>query len=419
MANFTSQVFQNQFLPAGAQQVNAVVRITSDGKGAGTSQQKVVGLIVDRSGSMDENGKIRAAREALEAAIKALPESPNCFFFVIAGHDYGEVVVPLQESNAENKRTAIAKIKSIIANNGTDFGKWLSAAAAEFKKMPGAIRQAILLTDGKRTGSDEEFIRALNACESVFQIDSRGVGKDFIPEELRKIQDKLGGTIDMIKQPQDMAKDFEAIIAKVGGLASSDVSIQIWVPAGAKVKLVKQVSPSILDITDKAQAGTNAQTQSWLTGAWGEESRDYHIIVEVVAGAVGQKKLAGRVTVTHKEGGVEQKVTEAQLIGEWTDDEAKSAVINKEVANYTGQAELATAIQEGLAAQANGDEATATEKLTRAVKLAQETGNEGTMKLLSKVVTQETDGTVRLNKASKEELVELDTRSTRTQRIGG
>jgi hypothetical protein len=89
------------------------------------------------------------------------------------------------------------------------------------------------------------------------------------------------------------------------------------------------------------------------------------------------------------------------------------------VANYTGQAELATAIQEGLAAQATGDEATATEKLTRAVKLAQETGNEGTMKLLSKVVTQETDGTVRLKKAAREDLVELDTRSTRTQRIGG
>lgn len=419
MANFTAQVFQNTFLPAGAGVVNAILRITSDGKGAGINQQKVVGLIIDRSGSMSENGKMRAARQALEAAITALPESPNCFFFVIAGHDIGDVLVPLQESNSASKASAIAKVKGISAGGGTDFGKWLSAAARQFRSIAsGAINQAILLTDGHRSGNDGEYARALDECAGLCQIDCRGVGADFVPEELRKIQSKLGGTIDMIKQPQDMASDFEGIIQKVGGLASSNVQIQVWTPVGASTKLVKQVSPSILDITDKSQDGPNPQTQCWPTGAWGEESRDYHIIVELAPGAVGQKKLAGRVNVIHTEGGNQQSVTQAQLLAEWTDDEARSAVINKEVANYTGQAELAAAIQEGLAAQRLGDETTATEKLTRAVQLAEETGNEGTLKLLAKVVEQDSDGTVRL-KGNKEDLVELDTRSTRTQRIGG
>ena len=48
------------------------------------------------------------------------------------------------------------------------------------------------------------------------------------------------------------------------------------------------------------------------------------------------------------------------------------------VAHYTGQAELAEAIQEGLEARKQGDEDTATAKLGRAVALAHAAGNEDT-----------------------------------------
>ena len=54
----------------------------------------------------------------------------------------------------------------------------------------------------------------------------------------------------------------------------------------------------------------------------------------------------------------------------WSDDDALTTRISPEVAHYTGQTELAEAIQEGLAAKAAGDTATATTKLGRAVQLA-------------------------------------------------
>ena len=61
----------------------------------------------------------------------------------------------------------------------------------------------------------------------------------------------------------------------------------------------------------------------------------------------------------------------------WTDDEAQSTRINPHVAHYTGQAELADAIQEGLEARKDGDLDTATAKLGRAVKLAHESRQRG------------------------------------------
>ena len=91
------------------------------------------------------------------------------------------------------------------------------------------------------------------------------------------------------------------------------------------------------------------------------------------------------------------------------------------MAHYTGQAELAECIQEGLDARKAGDNATATFKLGRAVQLAAQSGNDGTMKLLAAVVDVEdpATGTVRLrNQITDVDEMALDTRSTRTVRVG-
>jgi len=90
------------------------------------------------------------------------------------------------------------------------------------------------------------------------------------------------------------------------------------------------------------------------------------------------------------------------------------------VAHYTGQAELAQVIQDGLAAKAAGDDATATAKLGRAVQLAQATGNDEATSRLRKVVEVEDAGTGRVRlkaKVDKLDEMALDTASTKTSRV--
>jgi hypothetical protein len=127
--------------------------------------------------------------------------------------------------------------------------------------------------------------------------------------------------------------------------------------------------------------------------------------------------LAGRVSLVEGDEVLGQGLIKAI----WTEDQALSTRINREVAHYTGQAELADAIQEGLEARKSGDEATATFKLGRAVQLASESGNDGTMKLLNAVVDVDdaATGTVRLKKQVDDaDEMALDTRSTKTVRVG-
>src|SRR5262249_53999293 len=104
----------------------------------------------------------------------------------------------------------------------------------------------------------------------------------------------------------------------------------------------------------------------------------------------------------------------------WTGDEVLSTWISRHVAHYTGQAELAQAIQDGLEARKAGDDDTATARLGRAVALAHESANEDTANLLAEVVDviDPATGTIRLKaKVANADEMALDTRSTKTVRV--
>jgi len=193
-----------------------------------------------------------------------------------------------------------------------------------------------------------------------------------------------------------------------------DLTLRLWTPAGARVEFVKQVAPTVQDLTHRRVDAGN-QSGEYPLGAWGAEDRDYHIRVEVEPASVGREKLAARVTVTAGD----QVLGEGLVKATWTADTTLSARISRRVAHYTGQAELAQAVQDGLSARKDGDDAAAVVKLQRAMELAVESGNTGTAKLLRGVIDiDEHTGTARLRRevAAADEMA-LDARSTRTARV--
>jgi hypothetical protein len=140
----------------------------------------------------------------------------------------------------------------------------------------------------------------------------------------------------------------------------------------------------------------------------------------VPAQAVGAEMLAGRVSLVR--GAAGEVLGRGLVKAVWTDDPGLSTRISRQVAHFTGQAELADSIQEGLAALRNGDERTATARLGRAVALAAESGNDETARLLERVVdvVDAPTGTVRLRAGvDKADEMSLDTRSTKTVRVRG
>jgi hypothetical protein len=421
MSTFTAEAYQNEYLPLGATEVNAVVTVTASDAGAPAPSANAAAeiVIVDVSGSMGvPRAKLRAAKDATAVAIDCIRD--GVMFGVIAGSDTARAVypqegglVPVSPQTREDAKQAVARLK---ATGGTAIGSWLALANELFAATPEAIRHAILLTDGQdEHETREELEEVLADCEGSFQCDCRGVGTDWEVQELRRISTVLLGSVDIVADPAGLKDDFQAMIERAMGKAIGDVSLRLWAPQGASVAFLKQVSPMIEDLTTRASA-VDTLTVDYPTGAWGDESRDYHLCIHVQPRTVGEEMLAGRVSLIVDGEAVSQSLVRAI----WTDDEQLSTRINREVAHYTGQAELAEVIQEGLQARKAGDEETATYKLGRAVQLANANGNDATMKLLSSVVDVEDSatGTVRLKRSVDDvDEMALDTRSTKTVRV--
>jgi hypothetical protein len=424
MSSFTVDVYQNEYLPIDGSEVNAVLTVTSSGSvsdGGGASAVEAAEVVIlDTSGSMDvPRTKIKAARDATRVAIDCIRD--GVAFGVIAGTNLARVVYPAGGSlvPASDRTRAEAKraVAQLTAGGGTAIGEWLTLAREMFETAQGRVCHAILLTDGEnRNETARELERALAACDGRFQCDCRGVGTDWRVNELRRIASVLLGSVDIIADPDDMANDFRSMIAAAMGKATGNVSLRLWTPQGAHVAFVRQVAPTIEELTGRASE-SGPLSADYPTGTWSAESRDYHVCIKVPPRNVGDEMLAGRVTLLEGDAVLAQGLIKAI----WTDDQRLSTQINREVAHYTGQAELAACIQEGLEARKTGDEGTATFKLGQAVRIASESGHDGTLKLLEAVVEVEdpVTGTVRLRPqvADVDEMA-LDTRSTKTVRTG-
>jgi len=421
MSNFTTECYQNEYLPLGVSEVNAIVTVTSDGAPGQAEQPEAAEIvIIDTSGSMGTpRRKINAARQATKVAIDCIRD--GVAFGVIAGTDVARTVYPTHSTLAiaapKTRSEAKRALDRLDASGGTAIGSWLTLAGALFATVPGRTCHAILLTDGENQHeTDEHLDGVLAEVEGRFQCDCRGVGTDWMVSELRRIAAALLGSVDIIAEPEAMADDFHALMQAAMGKATRNVSLRLWTPQGATVAFVRQVAPAIEELTGRG-VQVNPLTADYPTATWGRESRDYHVCINVPPREVGDEMLAARVSLVEGE----EPRAQALIKAIWTDDRRLSTHINREVAHYTGQAELADCIQQGLEARKEGDLASATFKLGRAVQLATESGNEGTMKLLQAVVQVDdaATGTVRLkHEITPLDEMSLDTRSTATVRVG-
>ena len=413
---FTLEAYYNPYLSLGTNRVDAILTVTSSGAMV-SGGEAVVGLILDTSGSMGGE-RIEAVKEAACQAISLLGD--DNWFFIVGFSNRVETIAPLAQATAQNRAAATQRVRRISAGGGTCMSLGLQLARDIFEQRPDAGHQALFLTDGKNNDEDDAALKTtLQSCLGAFQCDCRGVGTDWQVKQLQRISGALLGSAQIIAEPSSMQADFQAAITQAIRRGVQDVRLRLWTPKSAQVVSVKQMTPEIAVLTDR-RLPVDAQSADYPTGAWGQESRDFHVTFELAtAGEVGDEMLAGRPSLIYEEGGQMQEVKapNARILASWTADDSLSARINVHVAHYTGQEELAQAIQQGLEARAQGDTDGATKLLGRAAQIAKQSGHDETLARLTKVVDiVDADlGTVRLKKTvNKADEMDLDLGSTRT-----
>ena len=421
---FTVQAFYNPHLAPGAKRVDAVLTVACDAPdgapaaAGGGGATRFVAIVLDCSGSMFGDGKIEAAKHAARRAIASLPA--DTLFNVIAFGDDAYALVKTAPATPANKALADRQVQHMGNAGGTRMSRALAAVRAEVSALPGAIAWAYFLTDGANEGEKPAALaREIDACKGLFQCDCRGIGVGWEPSELRHISNALLGTADAVPNPEKLDADFNASLQAALAKGVSGVALDLWKPATVKLVSLRQMQPDNVDITALGRPKSERVT-SFNIGSWGQETRDYHAVFEAEGGEVGDEMLVCRPAVVWSAGGVDQKSPPSPpIVATWSEDAELTTRINPEVAHYTGQAEIAASIREGLAARDRGNIEEATRLLGRAAQLAQVSGNDEVTRRLAKVVdvVDAEQGTVRLKKdVSKGEELELEMGGTRTVR---
>ncbi len=416
---FRIETFLNPHLPPAATRADAVFSLTAEQEtapGAGAQPRRLVGLIADKSGSMDGD-KMEGSKHALRVAVDQMDGGVEAF--VMAFDFKAHVLLNPTAMDEDGRRRAHAAIQRMEAGGGTVMSMALMAARDVFLSRPGALCQAIMLTDGQNDGNDARGLEAaLTACAGVFQADCRGVGTDWSAPQLRAIAARLLGTVQLVAGPAELAQDFRDTMAAAMAKSVAGVRLRLWMPKNARLVAVKQAFPSEIDLTSQVRP-VDARVVEVPLGAWGAGTQDYFATFELTPLGLGEQMLVCRPSLVWADPATpETTAVGGNVTVTWTEDAGLTTRIDAQVAHYTGQAEKARAIQEGLEALDRQDEAAATILLGRALQLSEQSGDAETTRRLRAVVETDPDGgTLRLRRgAAKVVTMDLDVASTRTVR---
>ena len=362
-------VDQNEYLAAGGREVHAVVSVSTADSGSSAPTHAAasaaarradrsygakpapvasadgppsVVFIADCSRSLAEPGRLAGVKAALHAGIDSLPDGAR--FAVIAGRADSQAVYP-EDGGTEavtkaSRAAAKAAVDRLTAYGGREIGLWLSRAARLFALGSGPVRHAIIVVNGRDEGlHPSRLAMTARACTGLFTADCLGLGDDWDVHEMRLVSEQLSGTVALVAEPAALPQAVREATVGAAAKRVADVELSVWTPSGAVIRYVKQVEPVLRDLTDNRIPGDAVRTVGFPTGAWGPETRTFHICVEVAPGELGQEKLAARVQLTARGPEAVEVLGEGKIRAVWVDDETLVMRVVSKVGPYGGQSE--------------------------------------------------------------------------------
>jgi von Willebrand factor type A domain len=409
------EISQNRFLAASERKLHAVLKITARNRpraGEPAAPGHPPGLaeviVIDCSGSMgDPPTKIAAARRATAAAIEALPDGVG--FAIVEGTHEARLVYPsappLASATAQTRKEATDAVAGLAAAGGTAIGTWLARARTLVAARPSAIGHVLLLTDGRNEHESPEALeKVLATCKGQFVCDARGIGDGWEPRELMRIAEVLQGTAAAVRRPAELTADFLDTMHAAMAKTVPEVRIRVDTMPWARVAFIKQVHPTIADLVEH-RVEVDERTVEFLTRSWGDESRDYHVCLELDPANLPMFKDVRVARIDLLAAG-EHRAGPATALVHLTDDPVAHTRIDPAVAHYTGQEEVSRVLVAGCDAHQAGDRKAAEEHWANAVRMAAEANNVAALERLEHLVEilDAGEGRIRL----REDLRDID-----------
>ena len=185
-------------------------------------------LVIDRSGSMSDRGKMEYAIEAACRLVDQLQPTDR-----LAVVEYDDVISVLwPSSKVESKERIKQRIRSLYARNSTNLCGGMMRGVDEILPyvQRNQINRVILLSDGlANTGvtSPSEIRRLVRDAKSRgITVTTMGLGLDYNEDLMRMIAENAGGNYYFIESPNQMAQVFNNELGTLFATVGSDVLLR-------------------------------------------------------------------------------------------------------------------------------------------------------------------------------------------------
>jgi len=170
-----------------------------------------LGLVIDRSGSMDSDKKIKYAREAAVYAVEQLLPTDRVSVTVFDG----EVQTLVENAPAVDKPGVVAVIRRVVTGGSTALhGGWSEGGRqVGWHRLAGGMNRVLLLSDGQANMGEQNPVAiaadvARLAAEGV-STTTMGLGDDYNEDLLEAMAQAGDGNYYYIESPQQLGGLFQ------------------------------------------------------------------------------------------------------------------------------------------------------------------------------------------------------------------
>ena len=314
-APFTAETFQNEYLAAGVDTVDAVVTVTAAGDPAAgaaptPSSDRAEVIIFDTSGSMgvgpqdggrQGGGRRRGRQPRRRRVVRGHRRRPRGEDAVAAGRP---LVRRRRRRRPGGRQVGHRPAPSRGRHRHRHLARPGPPACSPPTPAPGLATPSCSPTGATSTSSPTSWPPPSPPAGACSSATAAGVGVDWEVEELRGIATALLGTVDIVADPEELAADFRAMISSSQSRALPDVKLRLWAPAGRGARVgppgrARGARPHRHRAT--ASGSRWPATSCWAAGRRASPATTT-CASTVQAGGVGDEMLAGRVSLVLADG---------------------------------------------------------------------------------------------------------------------
>lgn len=187
-----------------------------------------ISLVIDKSGSMYQEGRLRYVQEAVKYVIDNL--RPQDIISLVAFAASSQVILPAQAiSDTTSAKGLVDGIDDIDVGNITKMLEGITKGCVEVKKnfAPDRINRVIVLTDGLTKDPVGCEIEAQKQYKQQLTFSTIGVGNEFNESLLLNIAEKNGGKSYYIDKPDTIGKIFAEELRGMQSVALRNIQVSL------------------------------------------------------------------------------------------------------------------------------------------------------------------------------------------------